>query len=182
MQIGRAKWAEGDRAAMVRAAQKGDAHAFERLLVEQKSILYRVALVHMRDATEALDMMDEAVARGWMKIHTLREPGFFNAWITRILINACNDRLRKKKHSVALDDQWDVPAPREGSEETMDLRTAVEQLSGPLHTVIVLKYFDDMTIEQVAKAMGLPLGTTKSHLHRALKRLRVIMEDEEEAP
>ena len=172
--------AQEDLHARVRAAQKGDSNAFESLLLEHRALLFRMAMVRMRNTAEALDMLDEAIAKGWMKIRTLRDPALFSAWMARILINACNDRLRRMKRTLPLDEQGEIAAALESGDAMLDLRAAVQTLPEPLYSMIVLKYFDDLTIEQVAKQMGVPLGTAKSHLHRALKRLRIIMGEDAE--
>ena len=162
-------------------AQGGDAEAFHRLVEARKGELYKVAYCYARNKEDALDLVSETVYKAFISISKLKQPQYFNTWLTRILINTALNYLKKAERTVPL--ETDVsPAYREGTAadevDRLDLLAALEKLEGPLKTVVILKYFQDLPLTGVAQVMGCPVGTAKSYLHRALKILRLEMKED----
>ncbi len=159
---------------LARKALRGDGGAFALLVESHKGLLYRTALSHMRNHADALDMVDEAVCRAYVSMHRLRDPEYFLTWLVRILINCCIDSLRRGKRIVVLDGAVAaLPSCENAADEAVDLRAAVDDLPTLMRQIVHLKYFEDFTIQQVAAAMDMPVGTVKSYLHRALGKLRL---------
>ena len=165
-------------------AQRGDAEAFHRLVEARKGDLYKIAYCYTRQKEDALDLVSETVYKAFISIKKLKQPQYFNTWLTRILINTALNHLKKAGRTVPLEENRarGPLAYREGSlaEEVdrLDLMRALERLDGPLKTVVILKYFQDLTLREVAEVLGCPVGTAKSYLHRALKILRLELKED----
>ncbi|OUN06822.1 RNA polymerase subunit sigma-24 [Flavonifractor sp. An92] len=142
-----------------------------------KARLYRTALLYLGGEAAALDAVDEAVYRGLTGCKKLREPDFFDTWMTRILINVCNDELRrrKKEHPVEV-----LPETAQEAFDSLPLRCAVEALPPPLRAVIVLRFFAGYTLAETARALDLPPGTVSTRQRKALALLRLELSDSEE--
>jgi RNA polymerase sigma-70 factor (ECF subfamily) len=146
---------------------------------------YRLATLILRDRDEAEDATQEAIARAWSGWGTLRETDRFDAWFDRILVNVCRNRMRHTRtiRVVALDDAFEVPAA--DSHGAMDARFALEpafaRLTADQRIIVVLRYWRDLPVEEIAERLGIPAGTVKSRLHYALKALREAVESSEEA-
>jgi len=162
-------------------AKKGDDNAFYELISERKDMLYKTAFTYVKNKEDALDILNETVYRAFISIKKLKEPKFFNTWITRILINCALDTIRKDKKLLQLDDQKGVETQTGvlGQEEVFDLYTAVDRLKEKYKTIVILKYFHDMTFGEIAEVLECPLGTVKTNLYKALQELRVNLEEVE---
>jgi RNA polymerase sigma-70 factor (ECF subfamily) len=161
-------------------AKKGDDNAFYELIQERREMLYRTAFTYVGNREDALDIVGDTVYKAYVSIRKLKEPKFFNTWLTRILINCAMDHMRKGKKAIPLDEGMDIKdnAPAGKSEEIMDLYDAVDRLEGRCKAVVILKYFEDLTLNQVAEILECPIGTVKTYLHRALKELRLELKEE----
>lgn len=146
---------------------------------------YRLATLILRDRAEAEDATQEAIARAWSCWGTLRDRSRFDAWFDRILVNVCRNRMRHARtiRVVALDDAFDVPAA--DSHVAMTARLALEpafaRLSPEQRIIVVLRYWRDLSVDEIADRLQIPAGTVKSRLHYALRSLRAAIESSEEA-
>ncbi|HEY5562443.1 MAG TPA: sigma-70 family RNA polymerase sigma factor [Clostridiaceae bacterium] len=163
----------------VNLAKKGDDNAFYELINDRKAILYKMAYAYVKNKEDAVDIVSDTIYKSYISIRKLTEPSFFNSYVTRILINTSLDFIRKNKAMISLEDK-DYPLlgilgkVEEGDKEAvLDLYKAVDKLDEKCKTTVILKYFQDMTIVQVAEIMELPIGTVKTYLHKALKELRL---------
>lgn len=167
---------------IITLAKLGDKEAFAKLMYERKDVLYKTAYIYVKNKEDALDIVSETVYRAYSSIKKLKNPEFFNTYVTRILINCAVDMLKKKK--VFVNDNEIVLLSKtskdENIEENIDLYRAVDLLNDKYRTVIVLKYFRDMSFEDISRVMKCPIGTVKTYLHRALKILRINMACPEE--
>jgi RNA polymerase sigma-70 factor (ECF subfamily) len=135
------------------------------------------------DVHEAEDATQEAMARAWKARRSLRQPEAFDSWIDRILVNTCRERMRRK-HRLR-----EVSLPDEGEHTAADrftsllARDSVGRALGSLtvdqRTVVVLRYWRDLPLDEIAVRVGWPLGTVKSRLHKALEVLRERLERDE---
>ena len=139
----------------------------------------------LRDRDEAEDATQEAIARAWSGWGTLRDRNRFDAWFDRILVNVCRNRMRHVRtvRVVALDDAFDVPAAdSHGSTMArLALEPAFARLSPDQRIIVVLRFWRDLSVEEIAERLGIPAGTVKSRLHYALRSLRAAIESSEEA-
>lgn len=158
--------------------------AFERLSGEHLEEAYRLAFLILRDAQEAEDATHDAFVRAWRDYGRLRDPERFDAWFRRILVNACRDHLRRGRYRRHDDlDRAVAAASPDDAHRTLIERDALEgafrRLSTDHRIAIVLRYYRDLTAEQIAHAVGAPVGTVRSRLHHALKQLRGVLELED---
>lgn len=170
---------------IVSKAQRGDDDAFSKLINCCKENLYKVAFAYLKNEEEALDIVSDTIYKAYMEINKLENPKYFNTWITRILINTAINRLKKNKRIVLIDEyekiedfntdisDMDVDIPR-----TIDLYNAIDKLNVKSRSIIILKYFQDMTISEISEVLRIPEGTIKVYLHRALKKLKIELEEE----
>lgn len=169
-----------DTSEKIKLAQKGDDNAFYELINERKSQLYKIAYAYVKNKEEAMDIVSETVYKAYVSIKKLKEPSLFNTWLTRILINTSVDSLKKNSKIVPLDENVRIDAfiISKDNEQIIDLKIAVDRLNGKLKTIIILKYFQDMTLVEIAKILQCPLGTVKTMLHKALRELRLDLKEE----
>jgi len=167
-----------DEGVMVREEVPDRARTFERLSEDQLSASYRLAAVLLRDRIEAEDAVQDALVRAWRGWPRLRDPARFESWFQRILVNGCHDRLRQRKHwaRVAQLPERSGPDEHGRSDERAALRQALESLSVDQRVVVVLRYFGDLTMEQIAERTDSRVGTVKSRLHHGLRALRAAYE------
>ena len=155
-------------------------------LVDDSRLLqsYRLATLVMRDRDEAEDATQEAIERAWSSWATLRDTGRFDAWFDRILVNVCRNRMRHIRtiRLLPLDDALDLAAAdaHEGTATRLSLEPAFVRLSPDQRIIVVLRYWRDLSIEEIAERLGIPAGTVKSRLHYALRTLRAAIESGEE--
>lgn len=161
-------------ARLVNLAAEGDEQAFARLVFCCRGTLFAAARAILRSDQDAQDCVQEAVFRGWQKLSTLREPQYFKTWLTRIVISTAINQSKKRRPTLPLPEA--LPGKRVHTDERLDIRRAIEALDEKTRVVTVLYYFEDMPVEEIAKAVGTLPGTVKSRLFRARERLRDVLE------
>jgi RNA polymerase sigma-70 factor (ECF subfamily) len=148
---------------------------FVRLAGRHLDGAFKLAGYLLGDAAEAEDAMQEALARAWRAWPQMREPDSVGPWLDRIVANVCKTRIRKRKgvRSVAFDDELEVVAadPFRAALARDTVGRALERLSPEQRVVVVLRYWRDMPLEQIATRLDIPLGTVKSRLYYALRLL-----------
>ncbi|BAH06985.1 sigma-70 family RNA polymerase sigma factor [Clostridium kluyveri] len=159
---------------LVKNAKSGDENAFCELMKINKEILYKAAYLYTKNKHDSLEILDETVYKAYVSIKKLKEGKYFNTWIMRILINECINYLNKKKRVSLLG--INIANICKGSredknlEDRLDLYKAIDKLDGKLKVVIILRYFEDLTVSQIADILECPIGTVKTHIHKAIKR------------
>jgi RNA polymerase sigma-70 factor (ECF subfamily) len=140
---------------------------------------YRLARAILLDDADAEDAAQEASLTAWRKRASLRDPARFEPWFDRIVVNVCRDQLRRRRRAVR------VAAPSVGLQPIADppetgtdaeLDRAIAALDADHRVVIVMRYWQDRTIDDIAERVGIPTGTVKSRLHHALRALRASLE------
>ena len=147
-----------------------DQEEYARRAYELKERLYRTARLYLGSDSLALDAVDEAVYKGLLACKKLKEPDYFNTWLTRILINVCNDELRRRGRETALDE---LPETAAQQFDALPLKEAVERLPRELRGVIALRYFAGYTLAETAEILSIPQGTAATRQRRALTLLRL---------
>lgn len=142
-----------------------------------KGKLYGMAFLYLGSQSLAVDAVDEAVYLGLRSCHKLREEAFFDTWLTRILINVCNAELRRRRREVAM---AELPETAQEVFDALPLRDAVARLPRDLRAVIILRYFDGLTLAQTAETLQIPQGTVATRQRKALSLLRLELTDSEE--
>ena len=164
---------------LIKRAIRGNDRAFEALIGQYKDYLYRVAYCHCKNQEDALDAVQECVTAAYLNIGKVRSPEYFRTWLTRILINAIQKEQKEAalRAEIPFEEGWEGKA-KEGllPEERMDLYHAIDALPQKYRSIIILKYFNDFKISEIAQVMEMPEGTVKGFLNRARGMLREILE------
>jgi RNA polymerase sigma-70 factor (ECF subfamily) len=170
----------------VTRAMAGDHDAFAALANANVDRMYALARVIVRDADRAEDATQEALVRAWRELPRLRDPSRFQAWLRRLLVNACYDegrRIRSRSEVVLLSDHH--PAIADDSAGVIDrdrLDRAFRRLPVEQRVVTVLNHVEGLSHEEIAATLGLPLGTVKSRARYALAGLRSALEADDRTP
>ena len=144
---------------------------------------YRYATLILGDRADAEDATHDAALAAWRHLGELRDPAKFEAWFGRIVVNACRDRLRARRRlpvHLDLDPGLSSPDASDGLARRDALAGAIRSLSADHREVVVLRFYADLTVEQVAARTGVGAGTVKSRLHYALRNLRAAVDAEDE--
>ena len=158
-------------------ARKGDDRAFSRLIEEELLYMYRISKSILQHEADVEDAVQEAVIKAWTQLRSLKDNRYFKTWLIRILINQCNEILRKQKRIVLTNDNINFTEDYEDSSERMALKDAINRLDGEQRTVIILFYFEDLSYSEISYALGIPEGTVKSRLSRAKNKLNNLLSD-----
>lgn len=169
-------------AKLVQKAKKGNDEAFEQLIDSVREKLYRTAYTYVRNEQDALDVYQEAIYTAYISIKSLKKPDSFNSWITKILVFKAIDFIRKESHHFTTDNE-DVFLELMASDtadfttHSLDLSEAFKTLKPAVKTIVLLRYYHDFSIKEIASMMNYPEGTVKSHLNRAKNELRPILKE-----
>jgi RNA polymerase sigma-70 factor (ECF subfamily) len=182
-----------DEALLIREVKAGRVDAFDYFVRKYQRRMTRLAYRLLRDAGEADCAAQESFLRAYQNIHDFREGSTFETWLTRICINWCKDRLKRRRlvfyfHQAPRDsgDGDEESGPRDTTpaedpsperraisrEIRQRLQRAMESLSPRQRSVFVLKHFEELSIPEIADLTGLDSGTVKSHLFRAAHKIR----------
>jgi len=179
--------AEGraDEVDLVRRARKGSSGAWEDLVRLHQEPLFRLAYLLLGDAEEAEDVAQEAFLRAYRSLERYDTERPLRSWLLSIAANLARNRRRSAGRYLAAVRRWfkSGPAPGPGIEEqsiqnleSQDLWRAIRHLDLMDQQVVYLRYFFELSTEEVAEILRIPEGTVKSRLHRALQRLRGVIE------
>ena len=166
---------------LVERARTGDHDAFAVLAGAAISRLDGAAWLILRDREQAMDAVQNALVRAWRDLPTLRDPDAFDAWLRRLLVRACIDEARRvRRHRVDVElTSLDVPTADDVASTIADrdqLERGFLRLDPEMRAVIVLHHYLDLPLPTVAATLGIPLGTAKSRLHRALGLMRAALD------
>ncbi|TWT01563.1 sigma-70 family RNA polymerase sigma factor [Planomicrobium sp. CPCC 101079] len=159
-----------DEIEVARKAVQGDEEAFVALMQLHKEALLRTALAFLKNEHEALEALQETTYRAFKKIHTLKEPSYAKTWLIRIMINYCQDQIKKDKRHIRNGQAADSSVSDDLAQ--LELQEALSTLSPTEQQLIYMKYFQDVKIKDIAAIEKIPEGTVKSRLHKTLRRLR----------
>ncbi len=154
--------------------------AIDRLLAEHGREIQAVAQVILHDRDEAADVLSETVITAWEKGSSLRDPAALRAWLLRVATNRALSRRRRSSRLVALDSVVEMAAvdPRGGAEGHVAVLEGLALLAPRERAAIALRYLADLSVEEVAHAMGTRPNTVKTQLREALAKLRRGMADD----
>src|SRR5882762_6298305 len=170
----------------IERACAGDTAAFRRLVERYSDLAYGLALRMLGSAEEAEETAQDAFVRAWRALPRFRGDSRFSTWLYRIVARRALDRsaalkVRRAREGTFEDAALEVPAPADarGSRVSRRLDRLLESLPEMQRAAVVLYYYEDRSVEEVARTLGLPPGTVKTHLHRARALLRAGWELEE---
>lgn len=157
----------------VKKAKKGNDQAFQELIHAEKNKLYRIAYLYVKNENDAIDIVHETIYKAYISIKKLKEPHYFSTWLTRILINTALDFIKQNKLVIPTEEMEQFEKIEKlHIEDSIDLVAAIDQLEEKYKTVIILRYYQDLPIKEIAKIVNSPEGTVKTHLHRAINQLK----------
>ena len=163
--------------------QDGDHEAFRHLVEQYKNPLFGTAYLMTGNAAQAEEHVQDAFLLAWRGIQGFRRGRPVKPWLMRILVNSVLAQQRRRSlATVPLEESLPLGAPSSGadsieaSEDRQAVRQALAQLTPEHRQVVVLRYFADLTVPQVARSAGVREGTVKSRLHRALRHMRELLE------
>ena len=145
----------------------------QNALIENYEKYYRLAYGLVRSEADALDIVQESAYKAIMKSESLRTEEFVDTWICRIVINEANAFFRKKRD---LPDVSEMDLSTEDTYTDIDLARAIDSLEPKEREIVILRYFEDKKIEEIAVIMNEKVGTVKSRLYRCMEKLSVRLE------
>jgi RNA polymerase sigma-70 factor (ECF subfamily) len=166
---------------LVERAMHGDEAAFDDLVARVGDHLHSIARRILRDPYLAEDATQRALLDAWQNLPRLRDPDRFEAWVYRLLVNACNAEARRERRHrgnlrLLASDEPVVPDTASRIAIQHQLDHAFRRLGVEHRTVVVLIHYVGLSSTEAAAAMGTPVGTVRSRLHYALKHLRAAVE------
>ena len=166
---------------LVEQAMAGDHGAFSELARTSIGRLYAAACLILRDDQKAEDATQEALVAAWRDLSSLRDPDRFGAWLHRLLVRSCYREARRGRRRWAIESEvreTAVPAldPSIDIADRDELERGFRRLEPEARALIVLHHYLDLPLPEVAIALGIPLGTAKSRLHRALGSMRAALD------
>jgi RNA polymerase sigma-70 factor (ECF subfamily) len=177
----------GDTAWEIWMAEPGEAtggratteRAFGRLAERELASAYRTALLLLGDSGDAEDAVQDALVRAWQRWGQLREPDHARAWFGRILVNICRDQLRSSRHPVRWIDDAPIPDAASAAAERDALGRAMRGMNADQRIALVLRYYLDLPVEEIAERTGAPAATVRSRIRLALDAVRAAYEAQE---
>ncbi len=178
--------ADRDAALIVRARQ-GDHDAFAALIAPRADRVLRTARAILGDEAAAHDAVQNALVSAWVHLPRLRDSDKFDGWINTMLRNECNEALRRRRRVREIDlstaelaggDRVTTPDPSVKSLETAAVKNAFRRLSVNDRMILLLHHLHGLPLEEVARQIGVPVGTAKSRLWSARRALERALEAE----
>lgn len=165
---------------LVQRAKRGDRDAFAQLAAAAGDRLFAVAQRIMRDPDVAGDVTQQTLVKIWRELPKLRDAGRFDGWSYRLVVNACHDELRRQRrprsHLQLLDSDSPTPDPSLTVADRDQLERGFARLSAEHRSVVILQYYLDYSLSEIAAMLDIPVGTVRSRLHYARRELRAALE------
>ena len=173
-----------DQENIIARARRGDADAFEQLVVAYRDQVFRLALRMCGNEADADEVAQEAFLSAWKALPNFRGDSRFSTWLYQLISHAAIDLMRREKRQIAAEDITEVSAPDPGpspqqqaerSETRQAVRDAMGQLSPEYRQIVVLRFLQELSYEEIGVVLKLPPGTVKSRLNRAKSQLKDIL-------
>lgn len=152
---------------------------FLKRINEKKDQFYKIAISYVLTPEDALDVIQESTCKAYVKKHTLKNPEYFNTWFIRILINTAIDISKKNKKYLPLVEEEQAIVENETDESQYDLLEALKILDPKYKSVIVLKFYEDLTFKEIGQVLKKPENTVKTIYYKALKTLKGVLNYEQ---
>lgn len=149
--------------------------ALEKLILEQYQSMYRLAFTYVKNPNDASDVVQESVYKAIKKADAIHSEDAVRSWLGRIVINTSLDLLRAKKKLVDLDEAPEQSAPDVHLD--YDLERALSTLNEREHAIVVLRFFEEYKIREIADLLQVNENTVKTTLYRTLKKLRITLSE-----
>jgi len=162
---------------LILQARRGDAAAFGELVTRYQTSVFNVCYRMLHERGEAEDLAQESFMRAYDRIQTFDIEREFSPWIRRVAANLCLNHLKSQKITAELDDERDADpaqlpeAVQEVHERSEQIRHALSSLPANYRIVVELRHYQELSYEEIAAELNIPLSDVKSHLFRARKIL-----------
>ena len=142
-------------------------------ILDNQEKMYRLAYSYVQNKENALDVVQNAICTALEKCDSIRNPEALRTWIYRVVVNEALQLLRKGKREISWDPgtmpedtYWEAPV-----EEVQEVYAQVQKLPPPIKTIIVLRFYEELSLKEIAQVTGLNINTVKSRLYRGLADL-----------
>jgi len=179
---------------LIKKAQKGSMNAFEELVKANEAFVYKLALRSLRNEEDAQDAAQEVFIKAWNSLTSFRGDSKLSVWLYRICGNVCTDMLRKRHSdavSLTLDEpeadgsEMDIPDSAPGPQEILEkkeraeaLKRALDSLPDDMRKALLLRELGGLSYGEISRELGLDIGTVKSRIFRARKKLCEILSED----
>jgi len=172
---------------LVERAMAGDLGAFTELARLSIDRLYVVARLILLDSDQAEDATQEGLVAAWRDIAGLRDPDRFEPWLRRLVVHACYHEARKDRRRMHYEGQVKplddgVRDPASALADRDEIERGFRRLDPEQRALIVLHYYLGLPMTETALALGVPVGTVKSRLHRTTQQMRAVLEADARLP
>lgn len=156
---------------LVERLQRGDSSALEPLIEVTRGMASRLAYSIVHDHYRIEDVLQDVYVTVYQKVGQLRQTGAFKAWFTRIIVNRCRAEL-KRSEDLLSEEELDAPDPSSSSIHTrLEIQDALQELVRADRVVLVLREMLDLSYEEIAETLSIPVGTVRSRIFNARQRL-----------
>ncbi|MFR4986942.1 MAG: sigma-70 family RNA polymerase sigma factor [Lachnospirales bacterium] len=155
--------------------RKNKVYLIEESLLKNYNKHYKLAFSYVHNDSDAMDIVQDSAYKAIKNAELLRNQKYVDTWIYRIVINQCKTFLSKNKQIT--DDISDVNISFNDKYENIDLKNALNALDNDEKAIIILRFFEDLKIEDIANVLDIKVNTVKSRLYRCLRKLESIMEE-----
>lgn len=190
-----------EQSALLKRIREGETELFGRLVEEHQKRVFRTALYYVRDPAAADTLTQDTFIRAFEHIHRFREEARFETWLTRIAINLCLNYLKQQRRetlrtadavvgeskdgqpiALEVEDPHGSPEDQLLRKEMADrIQRATARMSTPQKTVFQLRHYEGLTLEEIGQVTRMNIGTIKSHLFRAMQKVRDVVKDRYES-
>ncbi len=172
---------------LVQRAMAGDHTAYGELVRRSIDRLYAVARLILRDSVRAEDAVQEALVAAWRDLSALRDPDRFEAWLRQLVVRSCyrearRDRQRMLREVRVAPLAGVIPDPAGMAAIRDQLDRGFSRLDAEQRALVVVHFYLDLPLPEAADLLGIPLGTAKSRLHRAIGRMRAGLDADARLP
>ena len=173
-----------DQEHIIARARRGDADAFEQLVAAYRNQVFRLALRMCGNEADADEVAQEAFLSAWKGLPNFRGESRFSTWLYQLTTHAAIDLMRREKRQAAAEDIDEItaaddgPSPQQQVERTetqREIRSALMQLPEEYRQVLLLRFMQELSYEEIGQTLKLPAGTVKSRLNRAKAQLKDIL-------
>lgn len=159
---------------LIKQAKAGDKESLLRLVMNQERDYYKLAYVYMKNPEDSMDLMQDMIVILYENISKLKKDSSFYSWSKTILVNLCKKRLKEDKKLVSLDsiEEQYIDNIYDSSEDSLVLEKHLSRLNENHREIIKLRYYLDLDYKSISEILNIPLGTVKSRLSIAMKKLK----------
>lgn len=156
---------------LVRKSMHGDQEAFVQLMQNHMQSMYKTAWVYLKKDEDVADVIQETILNCYEKLHTLKHPKYFKTWMIRILINECNNMLRKQQDYMNIEVLQDQGKMEQAYAQS-EWQCLLDMLDKKYGIVLLMHYCEEMSVREIAQSLGIRQNTVLTRLRRGRQQLR----------